>query len=444
MRAGSHSTVTGRLAVGLALVALVAAAGLHARPQGDGAAQFEVLGHLNPGGYAADVFGHRGYAYLSSFRYQDTCPATGVRIVDVRNPRRPKVVGRFGSVPGTWTEKTIVKRVATAGFRGDLAVTSMQSCRTAGWHGFGLYDVTNPRKPRQLALVRTEPRGSHEIWLGTAGRRAFVYTAIIRSEVLSAPDYDPQRQTATRPGEPDFRIYDVSRPGRPVRVGGWGAWRHLDVHPNAGIGRDRLAANLVHSVITNDAGTRAYLSYWDLGTVILDISNPASPRYLGRTTFEGDELGNAHSTAVNPSETMLIETHETGGGTATLWNIADPAAPSRLGEVALSEQLLRQGRRGEEVERVQGLDLSDSVHDPKLAGRIAYFSWYRQGVVAADVSDPAAPRVIARFLPTPTRDEHGTFCPGRSCRAVWGVYVTPTAVLASDILGGLWILRLRT
>ena len=437
--------MTRRLAVVFALAALVAAAALDARPNRRAAAGFEVLAHVNPdGAYSADVWGHRGYAYLSSFRGREGCPARGVRVVDVRNPRRPAVVARFGSVKGTWTEKTIVRRVSTPAFTGDLAVTSMQACVPTAWAGFGLYDVTNPRRPKQLALVRTQPRGSHEIWLGIAGRRAFVYTAIIRSEVLSAPDYDAQRRTATRPGEPDFRIYDVSSPRKPRRVGGWGAWRELDVHPNAGIGRDRLAANLVHSVITNPAGTRAYLSYWDLGTVILDISSPAAPRYLGRTTFEGDELGNAHSAAVSPQETLLVETHETNGGTATLWNIADPAAPARLGTVELSDQLLRQGRRGEEVERVQGLDLSDSVHDAKLQGGHAFFSWYRQGVVAADVSDPAAPRVVARFLPPPTRDAEGMFCPsGRSCRAVWGVYATPDYVLASDIVGGLWILRFR-
>jgi hypothetical protein len=434
----------GRLVVAVALVlaALVAASALPAHPHDDAPAQFEVLGHLDPEGYAADVWGHRGYAYLSSYRNANDCPAHGVRVIDVRDPRRPRIVARFGSVSGTWTEKTIVRHVATPSFTGELAVTSMQSCQpVSGWHGFGLYDVTNPRQPKQLALVHTDPRGSHEIWLGTAGRRAFVYTAIIRSEFLSSPDLDPKRQTATKPGKPDFRIYDVSSPRRPVQVGGWGAWKHLDIHPNAGIGGGRQAANFVHSVITNAAGTRAYLSYWDLGTVILDISNPSQPRYLGRTRFEVNEVGNAHSAAVDPQETMLVETHETGGGTVTLWDIADAGSPKRLGEVQLNDQLLRQGRRGQEVERVQGLDLSDSVHDPKLDGQIAYFSWYRQGVVAADVSNPAEPRVIARFLPTPARDTGGILCPGSTCRAVWGVYVTSSAVLASDMLGGLWILR---
>lgn len=123
--------------------------------------------------------------------------------------------------------------------------------------------------------------------------------------------------------------------------------------------------------------------------------------------------------------------------------MSDPTSPGRLGEVELSPQLLRQGRRGAGVERVSGLDLSDSVHDPELAGRYAYFSWFRQGVVLAGVSDPRAPRVVARFLPTPARDPDGILCPGRSCRAVWGVAVTPDYVLASDMLSGLWVLRLR-
>lgn len=433
-----------RLAVVLALVALAAATAVAARPDQKPGPRFEVLGHVNPGGgYAGDVWAHGRYAYLSSYRSKDTCPARGVRVLDLRDPRRPRLVARFGSVAGTWSEKTIVKHVSTAAFTGDLAVTSLQACTGSAFRGFGLYDVTNPSRPRELALVRTEPRGSHEIWLGSAGGRAFVYTAIIRSEILSSPDYDERTNTAKTPGEPDFRIYDVSEPSKPQKVGEWGAWKTLGVHPYDGIGSGRLAANFVHSVMTNDAGTRAYLSYWDLGTVILDISRPEQPRYLGRTHFNGGELGNAHSAALGRGGTLLVETHETSGGTPTLWDLSDPASPQRLGEVELTPQLLRQGRRGEEVERVSGLDLSDSVHDPDLAGRYAYFSWYRQGVVLADVTDPRRPRVVARFLPTPARDSGAILCPESSCRAVWGVAVTPRYVLASDMLSGLWVLRVR-
>jgi hypothetical protein len=432
----SNSTVTRRVAVVLALVALVAATALHARTHRGGAARFEVLAHLNPGGaYSADVWGHRGYAYLSSFRNRQGCPARGVRVVDVRDPRRPAVVARFGSVAGTWTEKTIVRRVATPSFTGDLAVTSMQSCRPGAWAGFGVYDVTNPRRPRQLALVRTKPRGSHEIWLGTPGRRAFVYTAIVRSELMSSPDWDPKARTASTPGPPDFRIFDVTDPRRPVQAGSWGAWKALGIHPNNG--RGVYPANLVHSVITDDAAERAYLSHWDLGTVILDISRPARPRYLGRTRLPaGEPQGDAHSAALTRGGRLLIETHETVVGRPTLFDVSNPRRPMRVATIRLPE--------ADEAPKPHAPYYEHSVHDPKVLGDHAYFSWYREGIVVADISRPAKPKIVARFVPPGAPDPTGDTCrgDGGSCAFVWGVFATRDYVLASDMNSGLWILRL--
>jgi hypothetical protein len=76
----------------------------------------------------------------------------------------------------------IVKHVNTPAFSGDLAVVTFQTCsgtvdrlNPAIFRGFGLYDVTDPRNPKTLALYATEPgvnRGSHEIWLDTPGNRA--------------------------------------------------------------------------------------------------------------------------------------------------------------------------------------------------------------------------------------------------------------------------------
>ena len=51
--------------------------------------------------------------------------------------------------------------------------------------------------------------------------------------------------------------------------------------------------------MTDDAAKRAYLSNWDLGTVILDITKPKRPRYLGRTRLQvGEPQGDAHSAAL--------------------------------------------------------------------------------------------------------------------------------------------------
>lgn len=393
--------------------------------------RLQQLAHVDPGGgYSGDVFGHRGYAYLSSW-HGGSCPSLGVRVYDVRDPRRPRRVSTFADarsqpkVDGTWTEKTIVQHVSTPSFKGELAVTSFQRCGRGDFQGFGLYDVTNPAAPELLSLVRLEPRGSHEIWLQSRGTRAYVYTAIPRSELISSPDYNPQTQQAQTPGDPDFRIYDVTNPTAPEKVGEWGAWKRLGIKPWEG--RGRFSANFVHSVITNPSATRAYLSYWDLGTVILDIRDPSSPRYLGRTPQESE--GDAHSAALARNGKLLIETHETSDGRPTLFDISNLARPRKLSDI------LPPGK-------APGTGFTNGVHDPKVQGNRAYFSWYARGVVVADISNARKPRILARFVPPPSIDQERSLCPEGSCTLVWGVYAEKSYLLASDMLSGLWVLRL--
>jgi hypothetical protein len=400
-----------------------------------------VLAHFNPGGgYHADVFAHRNTAYLSSWHGED-CPATGVRVIDLSDPRRPQHVATFADaarepeIKGTWTEKTIVREARTASFKGTLAVTSLQHCDESAFRGFGLYDLTDPRSPKRLALVRTEGvRGSHEIWIENARGRVWVYTAIVRSELLSAADYDPRRRTATKPGLADFRIYEVTDPRNPVQVGAWGSWKDLGVHPTDG--RGIYPANLVHSVITDDEARRAYLSNWDLGTVILDISKPARPRYLGRTQLPaGEAQGDAHSAALARNGTLLVETHETFLGRPVLFDISNPRRPKRLATLHLPE--------ADRAERPHSPYYSHSVHDPKVLGDHAFFSWYRHGIVVADISRPARPRIVARFTPPGNVDPDTCREAADSCAFVWGVFATNRYVLASDMNSGLWVLRLN-
>jgi hypothetical protein len=395
------------------------------------AARWEVVGHVRPSGvYSGDVEAFGGHAYLSSRRGRDSCVAEGVRAYSLANPRRPRLVSTIAQIPGTWTEKAIVRRIRTADFSGDLAAVSVQGCTPESFRGFVVVDVTSPAHPVELARVPLDPRGSHEIWLAQAGRRAFVYTAILRSEALDSQD-------GRTPGRPDFRIFDVSHPQAPVQVGAWGAWGELGIAPGLDP-KDPVKGNFTHSVVTNTAGTRAYLSYWDLGTVILDVSVPERPRYLGRT----GATENAHSAWLG-QRGLLIETQETNGGVPSLYDVSRPAAPRRLATFRLPSRILAIGRRAGGLSVVSSLDLTDSVHDPKVNGSTALFSWYSQGVVAADVSNPARPRFLARFLPPPAADRESLLCPGKSCTAAWGVDFAGQYVVASDLVSGLWVLRLR-
>ena len=108
------------LAIWLAVIATAAAT--HAGTQKTSPAKgFAVLAHVAPaGGYSADVVGERHYAYLSSRKGENDCPAQGVRVYDLANPRRPRHIATFARIPGTWTEKTIVRRVHTESMYGAM------------------------------------------------------------------------------------------------------------------------------------------------------------------------------------------------------------------------------------------------------------------------------------------------------------------------------------
>lgn len=401
-------------------------------------AQFEVLGHYDPGtGSLADVWAHDGVAYLGSWVIG--CMGQGVRAISLDDPTNPTLLSTFADregepdVAGTWTEKVIVQRVDTPHFSGHLAAVSFQNCSTAdteSFRGFGVYDVTDPGNPVRMALVRTASRGSHEIWLEPRPNGAFVYTAVQRAEERTSNEGIG--------GQKDFQVWDVSDPSNPDRVAQWGAWEELGLAPNTvrGIGQ-------VHSVIGD--GKRAYLAYWDHGTIILDMADPANPSFLGKTEFAPMEEGNAHSNAVWNGGRLMIQndedfsargtsTREQAWGYSRFYDISDPSDPQPLGTFELPT-----------TRQFPPPDAGDyTVHDPKVRGNTVYYSWYAEGIVAVDVSGIAQgrdPRFVAQWRPElPNPDPSGGL---PDTGQVWGVALHRNLVLASDQNTGLYVLQLR-
>jgi hypothetical protein len=368
------------------------------------------------------------------------CLSKGVRVYDLRDPAHPRHVSTFAdkasepSLAGTWTEKVIVTRVVTRSFRGDLAAVSVQACDPGNprvFRGFALYDVTDPRRPRVLGrydsgrptATVSGTGGVHELWLGAARGRAYVYAAVPDSEIRTArgsATTDPRR---LKPGRPDLRIVDVTAPLRPREIGGWGAWKSLGIHPRGdGNPENYHRRSFAHSVRVDRSLQRAYVSYWATGTVILDVRNPARPRLLGRTV---PREGSAHSADLMAGGRILVETHEQAGGVPSYWDISNPRRPRFLSHFV-----------------VKGYE-EDSVHDPKVRGPLTYFSWYGRGVVVAETLGGATrPKLLAGWVPTtrwlnPDFDLCETACP-----QVWGVFLYRDLVLASDMNSGLYVLRL--
>jgi hypothetical protein len=389
----------------------------------------EVVGVANPQEDSnGNVWAHRGYAYMASYGNNSSRCGSGIRVFDLRNPRHPRRVASFGradsnpALAGAYTDQVRIQEARTPAFRGDLAAVGLQRCRppfdgSGGTRGFALYDVTKPAQPLLLSIVSTLPvNGSHELWLQAVGDRAYLYTALPRAELQGSPD-------GTIPGNPDFRIYDVSDPRNPRQIGQWGIWANLGIKP--------AWNQFVHSVITNRSATRAYLSYWEFGTVILDISNPTAPVFLARARDpQQTEAPHAHSAALAAGGKILVETQEFGRffgfhgtGYPRFYDLTNERQPKPIS-----------------IFVPPGTETS-TAHDPKVVGNRLYVSWYDEGVYVLDVRFPRFPRAVGHLVPGAGDNSANPFCP--NCTFVWGIFPYKDYFLASDMNTGLWVLKVR-
>jgi hypothetical protein len=263
------------------------------------------LSPFNTGDHA-DVAGYKNLAFVG--KWSGNCPATGVDIIDISRPEAPVKISHTAEHPDTSMEDMKAIQIGNR----DILAVGLQDCRHdatpgAGKTGLELVDITDPRNPRTLSFYQVGAPvavGVHEFDLTkTPDGRTLALLAVPNLEVRT-----PSGSTHTG----DLIILDISNPANPVRLAEWGV---LDA-PGLGESfylsarRGQDFRTLLHSVRANADGTRAYLSYWDAGVIILKISNPANPTFLGRTAFGPSDEGNAHSVAEARNGTLLIQADE--------------------------------------------------------------------------------------------------------------------------------------
>jgi len=257
---------------------------------------FRILSHLELPGRASDAdialydHGNRGlFAYIGSWR--DRCRNDGVKIVDVSNPRHPHVRA-VAKAPGDSFSSEDMDIVPI----GDRAVmgVGLQACGRHGRNAFAFFDVTKPRHPRILSLLRT-PTGVHELDL------------VVRPDdtvlaIGSTPFADNGWKYFDSNKSGEVHIVDISKPRQPDRLARWSIIDDTDLlsiggdpYESSFQGMGGFSAVYAHSVRAADEGMTAYVSYWDAGVVKLDISDPSAPAVAGRTQFEAGDDGEAHS-----------------------------------------------------------------------------------------------------------------------------------------------------
>lgn len=254
------------------------------------AVNFEVLGHNSLGARDtnADVWAHDDFAYVGTWAFP--CTGRGVKIIDVSDLTAPRVVGALASRRGTSAEDVVVRAVDTASFTGDLLAVGIQRCGPQGGpraqYGAEFWDVSDPTDPEQLSVLQVTNGGGgvHELDLMQRGDRVYALLATPFSEW-----FDPV-------SEGDFRIVDVTDPRNPVQVAEWGARDELG-HPGPFFGLGSFGAAFGHSARFSTDGSRAYVSYWDIGLLTFDISNVSNPVLVGQTEYPVDVDGDLHSTS---------------------------------------------------------------------------------------------------------------------------------------------------
>jgi hypothetical protein len=399
-----------------------------------------VVGHLAPpqqGGYG-DVWAHKDVAYLGNLRTADCRPANGIWAIDIKDPAKPKALASFAKFPGSDGEDVWVGSISTRRFKGDLAAVGIQRCsrQEPGFAGLALYDVTNPAKPKELSRLATMvASGVHE--LGVVQRpdgRVLALAAVPYSFNLSQG----------RQG--DLRIIDITDPRRPRELADWDVRR--DGPADA---RGQLAARrdvFDHSAWPFDKGNKLFASFWSAGVQFLDISDPASPRYIGQTPYRPEDgYRGAHSGWFNEDETLFIQNDEAmqavGRGPEASWTFQRVFDTSSLKRPRLLSTFATESAVPGKDRKV-ATDGVYSVHNAVIKGDTSYASWYSDGVRVVDLSDPGRPEEVAWFVPPPTspRQSAATAQGGRrDMPVVWGVFPYKDVVLASDMNSGLWVFR---
>ena len=316
-----------------------------------------------------------GIAYIAHMKAPH-----GTSIVDVKDPKNPKLLATLEMPPGTHSHKV---RAQNGIMIVNHELNHVDSNPVpAGWRGgIGIYDVSNPAKPREITK-----------WSSTAG------TGVHRF------DFDGRYLyfSPTLEGYVGniMMIMDLKDPAKPTEVGRW--WmpgQHV-----AGGEKptwDKTAHRCHHPL---RMGNRLYTSYWLGGFVILDIDDMSKPRYVSGLDWSPPFTCPTHTALPIPQEIngrkyLLVADEDVfrkeNDTAAFMWmvDITDERNPVPVSSF--------------QVEGIAGKPspTMTACHQPceKVTGNEIPFAWFAHGLRIIDIGNPQAPKEVAWYMPDPAK-----------------------------------------
>ena len=224
---------------------------------------------------------------------------SSLAILDITDPAAPVYVGRTPSDPdeGYGFEEHRALRI---GLR-DVLVLYLASPYDAGKHAaLKLFDIGNPANPTLIGAFDAI-RGGYHFEIARQGPRTLALLSALQAEARSS-------NYGERPGFGDLFIVDITNPTCPMMVGEWGVIDEPLLGMDAFLGgpRGSRSIDFNEGVWASPNGRTAYLAYGDLGVIVLDISDPAYPRFLGRVPYDADEQGDAFEVRTVKDGSVLL------------------------------------------------------------------------------------------------------------------------------------------
>ncbi|UUT36144.1 LVIVD repeat-containing protein [Microbacterium elymi] len=347
-----------------------------------------------------------------------TSPAA-LTILDITDLDRPQLVYQREH-----PENTRCHKVQVAGnvlIQNNERPYWVQDTATAATTGLSVFDLTDPAEPRQVGFHPADGEGTHRLWLSELPYAHISHTL-------------PGGRTQS------YDIVDLSDPTDPISAGSWSVpgtfaaddeswWRG---HPQEQEG--------VHGVIPH--GDRAYVSCFDAGMAILDISEIAAPTLVSRISWSPPFGGFVHTALPLPDRGLVIATsegvpHQLQAGDKRIWviDVRDETHPVTI--ATLPEPVPPTSTGATSFAQLPGVYGPHNLHENRpgslIDDRTVFATYSNAGLRVWDITNQFQPREVAHFVPPAPQgqessllndlyvDEHGVVFV--TDRAGGGVYI---------------------
>ncbi|KQW20528.1 hypothetical protein ASC80_09745 [Afipia sp. Root123D2] len=314
------------------------------------------------------VYVQGNYAYIA---HMDS-PA-GTSIVDISDPANPKQVAHIAIPPGVHSHKVRVEN--------DLMLVNWECpppyiLDENFQGGLAIYDVSDPRNPKQICFWKTAGTGVHRFDFD--GRYAYI-----------TPEVEGYHLNIAM-------ILDLENPTKPREVGRWwmpGQWVDGGETPDEG---NRMT--WCHQILRRD--NRLYIGYWHAGMAIVDIEDMSKPKLVSRLDY--------CSVYAHPCHTVLPIPFEVAGRKLAV--VADedvrkrrPSPPPFLWIVDITDEQHPTPVSTYQIEGLENINMPEftGCHQPaeQVYSTEIPVAWFAHGLRVVDIKNPHAPKEVAYFVP---------------------------------------------